>query len=104
MANEIANATPRGKKSKYRETSGSPMAPRAIPTTVMPTCTVEMNRTGSSIILSAVRAARFPPSARSSRRDRRAVMSEYSAATKIAFRSTRKSTTRMRATSLIASS
>ena len=59
-ANEITNATPRGRKSKYRETSGSPIAPSAIPTTVMPTWTVEMNLTGSSIIRSAVRAARLP--------------------------------------------
>ena len=50
-ANEITKATPRGRKSKYRETSGSPIAPRAIPKTVIPTWTVEMNRTGSSISL-----------------------------------------------------
>ena len=68
--------------------SGSPIAPRAIPKTVIPTWTVEMNRTGSSIVSSAVRAARFPSSARSSSRVRRAVTSAYSAATKIALRST----------------
>ena len=56
---------------------------------MIPTCTVEMNRTGSSISRSAVRAARFPRSARSSSRVRRAVTSAYSAATKIAFPSTR---------------
>ena len=47
-----------------------------------------MKRTGSSMSRSAVRAARLPPSARSSSRDRRAVTSAYSAATKTALPST----------------
>ena len=58
--------------SKNPESSGSPMAPRRIADTVIPTWTVEMNRTGSSIRRSAVRAPRPPRSARSSRRLRRA--------------------------------
>ena len=60
MENEITNATPRGRNSKYWETSGSPTTPRAMLRTVIPTWTVEMKRTGSSIIRSAVLAARLP--------------------------------------------
>ena len=56
-----------------------------IPEIVIPTCTVEMNRAGVSMSRSAVRAARLPSFARSSSRARRAVISPYSAATKIAF-------------------
>ena len=70
------------------DTSGSPIAPSMIPNTVIATCTVLMKRTGWSMSRNAVRAGRLPFSARSSRRARRAVMSEYSAATKIAFPST----------------
>ncbi len=76
------------------------MAPSMIPKIVMPTCTVLMNRTGSSISLSAVSAARLPPSARGSRRLRRAVTSAYSAATKIAFPSTSRRIATMRPSSL----
>ena len=78
------------------ETSGSPIAPSRIADTVIPTWTVEMNRTGSSISRSAVFAPRPPRAARSSSRLRRPVTSAYSAATKIAFPSTSRNTTTMR--------
>ena len=68
----------------------------AVPDTVIPTWTVEMKRTGSSMSRSAVRAPSPPRAARSSRRFRRAVTSAYSAATKIAFPSTSRRTIRMR--------
>ena len=78
------------------ESSGSPIAPSRIAEIVIPTWTVEMKRTGSSISRSAVRAPRPPRSARSSSRLRRAVTSAYSAVTKIAFPSTRRKTMTMR--------
>ena len=74
------------------------MEPIAIPQTVIPTCTVLMNRTGSSIKRSARRAgSEFI----CSRRPRRAVTSAYSAATKIAFASTSTSTRVTRRKSLM---
>ena len=83
------NATPREtQSSKKLEMSGSPSAPRRMPKTVIPTWTVEMKRTGSSRRRSAVLARRFPRLASSSSRVRRAVTSEYSAATNTAFPST----------------
>ena len=82
------------------ERSGSPRAPRRMPKTVIPTCTVEMKRTGSSSSLSAVLARRLPRFASSSSRPRRAVTSEYSAATKTAFPSTSRRMTTSRRESL----
>ena len=98
--NAIAKASQPGMPSKRSETSGPPMAPSMIPKIVMPTWTVLMNRTGSSISLRAVWAGRLPPSARGSRRLRRAVTSAYSAATKIAFPSTSRRTAMTRKNSL----
>ena len=83
------NATPREtQSSKQSEMNGSPRAPRRIPKTVIPTCTVEMKRTGSSSNRRAVFARRLPRLASSSSRVRRAVTTEYSAATNTAFPST----------------
>ena len=42
------------------EISGSPMAPMRIAKIVIPSCVLEMNRTGSSISRSAARAPRLP--------------------------------------------
>ena len=97
IANEIRNATVFDSGgSMSPESSGSPMAPSRIAKIVIPTWTVEMNRTGSSMRRSAVFAPRPPRSARSSRRDRRPVTRAYSAATKTAFPSTRRNTMTMR--------
>ena len=93
IANEIRKATVfESGGSMSPESSGSPMAPSRIAKIVIPTCTVEMNRTGSSMRRSAVFAPRPPRSARSSRRDRRPVIRAYSAATKTAFPRTRRNT------------
>ena len=75
------------------------MAPIAIPKTVIPTCTVLMNRTGSSMSRSARARAgcRVEPLLS---RPRRAVTSAYSAATKTAFPSTSRNTMMMRRRSL----
>ncbi len=97
IANEIRNATVfESGGSMSPESNGSPMAPRRIAKIVIPTCTVEMNRTGSSMSRSAVFAPRPPRSARSSSRDRRPVTRAYSAATKIAFPRTSRNTMTMR--------
>ena len=80
------------------------MAPSRIADTVMPTWTVEMKRTGSSIRRSAVRAPRPPRSARSSSLLLRAVTSAYSAATKIAFARTSRKMITMRSGTLISAS
>ncbi len=89
IENAIRNATVFESGGSMRpESSGSPMAPSRIAETVIPICTVLMNRTGSSIRRSAVRAPSPPFSARSSRRFLRPVTSAYSAATKIAFANT----------------
>ena len=104
IANAIRNATVfESGGSMNPESSGSPMAPSRIPDTVIPTCTVLMNRTGSSIRRSALRAPTpllLP--ARSSSRLRRAVTSAYSAATKIAFPNTSRKMTTTRRVVLIA--
>ena len=101
MRNARTNASSSGiQSSKIRERNDAPIAPRRMLKTVMPTCTVEMKRTGSSSIVSAVLARRFPRLAISSRRGRRAVTSAYSAATKMAFPSTSRRMTRMRRESL----
>src|SRR4051812_17709007 len=71
-----------------------------MPIAVMPTCAVEMTRTGSSISRRAARAPALPASARGARAERRAVMTEYSPTTKNALAPTRPSTASMRRTSL----
>jgi hypothetical protein len=80
--------------SKKSESRGSPTAPMRMANTVMPSWITPMNRTGSSMRLSALFAPRLPRAARSSRRARRAVINEYSAATKSALPSTSMSTIR----------
>ena len=82
-----------------RRIAGSPTAPVRIPSAVMPTWTVEITRTGSSISRSADAAPRLPASARAATADRRAVTTLYSPMTKKALPPTRASTTRMRRTS-----
>jgi hypothetical protein len=80
--------------SKKSERRGSPTAPMRMANTVMPSWMTPMKRTGSSIRPSALLAPRLPRAARSSRRARRAVINEYSAATKSALPSTSRSTIR----------
>ena len=72
-----------GSQSPIRSrTTGSPTAPVRMPMAVIPTWTVEITRTGSSISRSAA-SAPFPPRARSA--PRRAVTIEYSPITKKAL-------------------
>ena len=72
-----------GSQSPSRSrTTGSPTAPVRMPTAVIPTWTVEITRTGSSISRSAA-SAPLPPRARSA--PRRAVTIEYSPITKKAL-------------------
>ena len=80
--------------SKSR-TSGSPTAPVRMARAVIPTWTVEMARTGSSMSRSAVLAPGCPASARSASGPRRAVTTLYSPITKKAFAPTRASTMTM---------
>src|SRR5688500_16024347 len=68
-----------------------------MPIAVIPTCTVEITRTGSSISRSAARA---PALSRAASAARRAVTTEYSPITKNAFAATRPRTARMRRRSL----
>ena len=56
---------------------------------------VPMKRTGSSMIRRAILARRLPSAASSDRRERLAVTSEYSAATKNAFPATSRRTARI---------
>ena len=72
-----------------------------MPNTVIPICTVLMKPTGFSIRASAACARRLPACASGSSRERRAVTSAYSAATKIAFPSTSSRITRIRSASLM---
>src|SRR3954452_24959820 len=71
-----------------------------MPTAVMPTWTVEITETGSSMSRSAAAARRLPASARGWSAARRAVTTEYSPMTKNALRATSPSTARTRRTSL----
>src|SRR5829696_2668955 len=73
-------------------TVGSASAPSKMPMAVIPTCTVEMTRTGSSISRSAARAPAEPASARGASAARRAVTTVYSPITKKAFAATSAST------------
>ena len=82
-------------------TSGSAIAPVRIPIAVIPTCTVEITRTGSSIRRSAARAPAWPASARGASAERRAVTTAYSPMTKNALPATSASTASTRRTSLI---
>ena len=61
--------------SRKCSTSGSPIAPRAIEKAVIPSWTVPMKRTGSSMIRRAILARRLPSAASSDRRVRLAVTS-----------------------------
>ncbi len=101
-ANEIRNAMVFESGGSMRsERSGSPMAPTRIAKIVMPSCVLEMKRTGSSISRSAARAPRLPFAAPSSSRARRAVISAYSAATNTALPRTSSSTTMTRSGTLM---
>ncbi len=86
--------------SRKCEINGSPIAPRRIENTVIPSCTVLMNRVGSSISRSAVAAPRTPRRRISASLVRRAVTSEYSATTNRAFPSKSRNTRKMRRPSL----
>jgi hypothetical protein len=94
-ANAITNATvcENTGSSIQRSTIGSPTAPSRIENAVIPSWTVPMKRIGLSMIRNAILARRLPLSAISLSRDRRAVTSEYSAATKNAFARTIRRTT-----------
>src|SRR5215207_9760380 len=80
-------------------TVGSASAPNRMPIAVMPTCTVEITRTGSSISRSAARAPAEPASARGTSAARRAVTIAYSPITKNALPATRTSTASTRSNS-----
>src|SRR4051812_32353271 len=69
-------------------------------TAVMPTCTVEMTDTGSSISLSAAAARLLPARGGGGGAARRDVITEYSAITKNALRATSPRTARTRSRSL----
>ena len=72
MMNPTQVGTPSPSRSR---TSGSPTAPVRMPIAVIPTCVVEMTRTGSSISRSAASAPRLPASARD--RQRRAARGHH---------------------------
>jgi len=93
-AKAITNEAQCGSQSPSRSrTKGSPTAPVRIPIAVIPTCTVEITRTGSSISRNAA-SAPLPPRARSA--PRRAVTIEYSPITKKALAPIRAARARMR--------
>ena len=71
--------------SKSSERTGSPSAPMPSEVSVTPSCIAAMNFGGSPTILCTARARRSPLFASSVIRVRRAVTSEYSAATKKPF-------------------
>ena len=98
MMNPTQVGTPSPSRSR---TSGSPTAPVRMPIAVIPTCVVEMTRTGSSISRSAASAPRLPASARDRSAGRRAVTTVYSPITKNALPATSASTARIRRTSSI---
>ena len=94
---QVGDDDEREEEGDARRQDGRGSAPRraarrsrraAIPKIVIPTWTVLMNRTGSSMSRSAVRARGCRRARARSRRLRRAVTSAYSAATKKAFPST----------------
>src|SRR3954449_4752723 len=81
-------------------TAGSPTAPVRMATAVIPTCTVDITRTGSSCSLSAAAAPAEPASARDCRPTRRAVTMQYSQTTKNALAAISANSSRMRTESL----